>query len=95
MTLCLVTGTVVASQKSEALRRSRLLIVHPIDAQGRRIGRKDQLALDPGLDAGPGDRVLVAKEGAVVSQLLDPEGAPPMPANVIIIAIVDDWSAEA
>jgi len=94
MTLCEVTGTVVASQKAEPLRRAKLLIVHPIDPEGRRIGRKDQLALDPGFDAGVGDRVMVAKEGAVVAQLMDggQEGAAgATPANVVVVAVVDDW----
>jgi microcompartment protein CcmK/EutM len=96
MTLCEVTGTVVATQKAEPLRRAKLLIVHPIDASGERIGRKDQLALDPGFDAGVGDRVMVAKEGAVVAQLMDGgvEGGPgATPANVVIVAVVDDWEA--
>lgn len=93
MTLCEVTGTVVSTQKAEPLRRAKLLIVHPIDAQGHRMGTKDLLALDPKFDAGVGDRVLVAKEGAVVAQLLDagkPGGAA-TPANVVIVAVVDDW----
>jgi hypothetical protein len=37
---------------------------------------------------------LIAKEGAVVATLLDEAriGAPPTPANVIIVAVVDEWS---
>ncbi|MEM7786140.1 MAG: hypothetical protein AAF594_00300, partial [Bacteroidota bacterium] len=61
---------------------------------GAEAGRAEEVALDPGLDAGLGDAVLVAKEGAVVAGLLDTEsGVRPTPANVVIVAIVDDWTA--
>jgi microcompartment protein CcmK/EutM len=91
MILCQVTGTVVASQKSERLRAARMLIVEPVDLAGRLDGSGDMLALDPKCDAGVGDYVLVAKEGDVVKQLMDEESGERTPANVIIIAVVDDW----
>ncbi|GIV61989.1 MAG: hypothetical protein KatS3mg044_0855 [Rhodothermaceae bacterium] len=91
MYLCKVTGTVVAPRKDERFRPTKLLIVHPVDLEGNLKGRKDQLALDPGYGAGIGDYVLVAKEGAVVAQLL---GAS-TPANVIVLGVVDNWSVEA
>lgn len=89
MTLCKVTGTVVASRKAEALRPAKLLIVRPVDTDGEIMGEKDMLALDPRYGAGVGDYVLVAKEGAVVSQLME---AADVPANVVILGVVDDWS---
>ena len=94
MQLCHVTGTVVASRKHEALRRGKMLVVQPIDEDGNLLGNKDLLALDPGFDAGIGDNVLVAKEGQVVAQLMDSGNSSdtPTPANVVIIAVVDDWS---
>lgn len=93
MTLCQVTGTVVSTQKSARFRSSKLLVVHPVDSAGERIGTKDLLALDPKFDAGVGDFVLVAKEGAVVAQLMGDADLPGgTPANVIITAVVDDWS---
>lgn len=93
MDLCRVVGTVVASQKSERLRRAKLLVVQPIGLDGEPVKPPDQMALDPGFDAGVGDVVLVAKEGAVVQQLMDGEELPrPVtPANVIIIGVVDEW----
>lgn len=90
MMLCRVTGTVVATKKREEFRPTKLLIVHPIDEEGRVSGVRDMLALDPQYGAGIGDVVLVAKEGAVVEQLLDG----PAPANVIVLGVVDDWSYE-
>lgn len=93
MQLCEVTGNVVSTRKNERLREAKLLIVHPIDLEGRRTGTSDMLALDPKFDAGTGDVVMVAREGAVVAQLMDEAGVQlaGTPANVIIIGVVDDW----
>ena len=96
MILCRVTGTVVATVKAERLRASRLLLVRALGLDGRLADRPEEVALDPGLDAGIGDTVLVVKEGAVVADLfdagLDP-GTPATPANAVIVAVVDDWTA--
>ena len=89
MTLCQVTGSVVATRKHEGFRPAKLLIVHPVGLDGQPRGRRDLLALDPHFGAGVGDYVLVAQEGAVVAQLL---GADDVPTNAIIIGVVDDWS---
>ena len=91
MLLCKVTGTVVATRKQEAFRPAKLLVVHRVDAKGNLDGEKDMLALDPRYGAGVGDYVLVAKEGAVVAQLMETDG---VSANVIIIGVVDDWTYE-
>ena len=50
------------------------------------------LAIDPGYGAGMGDTVLVAKEGSIVKQLMNGKD---VPANVVILGVVDGWSAEA
>lgn len=91
MLLCKVTGTVVATRKQEAFRPAKLLVVHRVDAEGNLDGEKDMLALDPRYGAGVGDYVLVAKEGAVVAQLMEADG---VSANVIIVGVVDDWTYE-
>ncbi len=88
MFLCRVTGTVVATRKHENLRLAKLLIVETVDATGDRSDGRDHLALDPGFGAGVGDMVLVAREGAVVSQTMD---GVDVPANVVILGVVDDW----
>lgn len=93
MYLCKVTGTVVATRKLSAFRTSKLLVVHPVDVQGDPKGVNDMLALDPKYGAGVGDYVLVAREGAVVQQLL--EGDDGIAANVVIVGVVDDWSYDA
>lgn len=94
MYLARVTGAVVASQKQPSLTGQRLLVVRPLDLDGGLRDATEDIALDPGLSAGVGDAVLIAKEGAVVATLLDAHrpDAPPTPANVIIVAVVDEWS---
>ena len=96
MHLCRVTGAIVATQKANRLHSRRLLTVERIDLSGEPTGRPEDVALDPGLDAGEGDIVLVAKEGAVVADLFDrdlPKGELATPANVVIVAVVDEWTA--
>lgn len=93
MQLCRVLGSVVSSRKDPRLRESRLLLVARLGLDGQPLGGAEEVALDPGLDAGEGDLVLVAKEGAVVSDLFDQDAAqPPMPANVVVVAVVDEWT---
>lgn len=93
MQLCRVLGSVVSSRKAPRLRESRLLVVTRIGLDGEPTGAADEVALDPGLDAGEGDVVLIAKEGAVVADLFDRDAdGPPMPANVVIVAVVDEWA---
>ena len=91
MILCKVTGTIVATRKHDALRKGRLLVVQPVALDGHPTATRDLLAIDPHLGAGEGDTVLVAKEGAVVAQLLDSKH---VPANAIIVGIVDDWAVQ-
>ncbi len=98
MILCRVVGSVVATVKNERLPQTRLLLVQAIGIDGQPLGRAEEVALDPGLDAGVGDTVLVAKEGAVVADLFDrnaPPEALPTPANVVIVAVVDAWTGAA
>ena len=92
MYLCKVTGTIVSARKDEHFRGSKLLVVHPVDVFGELDGEMDMLAIDPGFGAGLDDGVLVAREGAVVRQLMKSDN---VPANVVILGVVDDWSYEA
>lgn len=96
MQLCRVLGAVVSSRKDARLRASRLLVVARIGLDGAPTGAAEEVALDPGLDAGEGDVVLVAKEGAVVSDLFPTaDGERAVPANVVVVAVVDDWTPRA
>ena len=70
MTLCKITGTLVATQKNEHLKPTKILIAQPIDLSGMPIGR-DILAIDS-VDAGVGDTVLVIQEGQGAAQFPSP-----------------------
>ena len=84
MILCKVTGTLVATQKNEQLKSQKLLIVQPVDLQGKSIGR-DIIALDS-VDAGLNDTVLVIQEGQGAAQVL---GNKKIPVHSVIVAVVD------
>jgi microcompartment protein CcmK/EutM len=84
MTLCKVTGTIVATQKKEQLKGKRILICQPIDLDGKEIGR-DILALDS-VDAGVNDTVLVVQEGQAAAQILKQKD---VPVHSVVVAVVD------
>ena len=84
MTLCKITGTLVATQKNEHLKPTKILIAQPIDLSGMPIGR-DILAIDS-VDAGVGDTVLVIQEGQGAAQVL---GNKNIPVHSVIVAVVD------
>lgn len=85
MTLAIVKGNVVSTQKNSQLVGYKLLIVHPIDLENNLIGEKDVVALDF-VDAGIGDTVLLVQEGKAVQQLL---GHRKSPVHSVIVAVVD------
>ena len=89
MILCTVSGTIVSTQKNPALKDQKLLIVQPIDLDGKPIGR-DILAIDQ-VDAGVGDRVLIIQEGAGAQQILKRKD---VPVHSVVVAVVDDMSVE-
>jgi microcompartment protein CcmK/EutM len=89
MTLCKVTGTLVATQKTPSLREYKLLIVQPIDLDGKSIGR-DVIAIDQ-VDAGVGDRVLIIQEGSGAQQMLKRKD---VPVHSVVVAVVDDLSVD-
>ena len=88
MKLGRVTGNVVATVKHGAYVGRALLVVQPLDADGRDEG-SSLLAIDT-VQAGPGDRVLVLREGNGVRQILG--GASP-PVRSLIVGIVDEIEA--
>lgn len=89
MILCRVKGNVVASAKHPSFDGHKVLIVQPIDENGDDIGNSF-LAQDPVL-AGPGDTVLVAREGNCARQIL---GRPEDPFHSVVIGVVDRFSVE-
>ncbi len=80
-----VLAPVVATEKHVFFAGRKLLLVREI-LEGGQAGDRTLVALD-GVQAGVGDRVLVARNGGAVDDVL---GMPDCPANVIIIGHVDE-----
>ncbi len=85
MQLGKVIGTVVATQKHEALQGIKLLIVQPVTPDGTAKGRA-VVAVDGTAMAGPGETVFVigGREGALVLEKWF------TPVDHGIVGIVDD-----
>ena len=81
-----VVGRLWASRQAGALDGRKLLLVRPLAASGRP-GARLIVAVD-GLDAGPGDRVLVAR-GSRVRDVTVGEG---VADKDIVVGIVDDMT---
>lgn len=79
-----VTGTVVSTVKHYKLEGRKLLLVQPLDLEGRKQG-KPLLAIDS-VDAGVGDRVLVVTEGRCASMAL---GRKQGPVDAAVVGVVD------
>ena len=84
MILCRVSGSVVATEKQEALRGRKILLVRPVTPGGGAAG-EEFIALDDA-DAGPGDLVLVVRQGEAAAQIL---GRDDVPARSVVVAVVD------
>jgi ethanolamine utilization protein EutN len=84
-----VLGNVVSTQKNEKFEGSKLLLVQPLDLRGEPRGTP-VLAID-GVDAGPGERVLLVQEGKA-AQLVMGKGTAAVDAAVV--GIVDAVEAQ-
>ena len=84
MILCKVVGDVYATVKSPHFEGSKILIVQPLDTDLSPKGAT-LLALDR-VDAGPGDTVLVNKEGGSARIIYK---NPNIPVQAVIVAVVD------
>jgi ethanolamine utilization protein EutN len=85
MFLARVVGEVVATIKHAHLRGDKLLLVRREQADGSPVG-SPMIAVDT-VDAGPGDRVLVADEGNAAAQVLRRARGP---VRTVIVGVVDD-----
>jgi microcompartment protein CcmK/EutM len=86
MQLAKVVGTVVASQKETSLEGLKLLLVRPVDEEGREIG--NHVVAADAVGAGPEEMVLIAAgSSARQTRLTDKR-----PVDAVIMAIVDSWS---
>jgi ethanolamine utilization protein EutN len=82
-----VVGRLWASRQAEALAGQKLLLVRPLGATGR--GARLIVAVDA-LDAGPGDRVLVARG----SRVRDVTVGPAIADKDVVVGIVDGTTPE-
>ena len=84
MTLARVCGTVVSTAKINDLEGLKLMIVHPINPDGKLTG-KQIIAVDT-VQAGIGDDVLIIDEGGSAGIML---GMSSQAIRTVIAAIVD------
>lgn len=85
MQLALVVGSVVATRKEESLAGLKLLLVRPVDEEGK-AGSTLLVAADA-VGAGPGEVVLVAS-GSSARQT---RATDKRPVDAVVMAIVDSW----
>jgi len=84
MILARIKGNVVATKKHPCFTGHRLLIAQPIDEAGTDKG--DSFLAFDSVRAGPGDVVLIQREGNTARQIL---GTPNDPFHSVIVGIVD------
>jgi ethanolamine utilization protein EutN len=89
MRLCRVKGTVVSTAKHPVYEGQKLLVVQPVDEQGREQGHSF-LAVDR-VQAGEGDLVLVNSEGNGARQLIPIQL---LPIRSLILGVVDQVDAK-
>ena len=81
-----VVGNVWGTRKHPSFKGRRLLLVKPIDPMtGESIGDA-VMAMDGGVQSGPGSIVLVVDEGGSARGIIKDEGAP---VRTVVCAIVD------
>ena len=85
MILAEVVGNVVSTEKHPHYRGYKILIVQPVDPDGKAKGRSF-LAVD-GVQAGVGDRVLILDEGGSARLILGDEKA--VTIRAVVAAVVD------
>ena len=85
MQLARVIGNVAATVKAAEYAGRRLLLVRPEAADGQ-LTAQSYIAIDL-VDAGPGDRVLLMREGSSVRDLVGNDNAP---IHAAVVGIVDE-----
>ena len=85
MQLARVVGAVVATRKEASLQGLKLLVVKPLDEEGRETG--NALVAADAVGAGPDEVVLIAA-GSSARQT---EATDKRPVDAVVMAIVDSW----
>ena len=84
MLIARVVGELVATQKHPSHEGRKLLLVQPLNLDGS--NRGDAVVALDGVDAGIGDRVLVATEGFSAMTAV---GRPQSPIDMAVIGFID------
>ena len=90
MLVARVIGNVVATQKNAKLEGAKLLVVQPLDLDGKDRGAT-VTAID-GADAGPGDRVLLVQDGKAAQLVL---GKGTSAIDAAVVGVVDALDLES
>ena len=86
MQLARVVGSVVATRKEESIMGLRLLVVRPLDEEGKETG--NAIVSADAVGAGPDEIVLIAA-GSSARQTVATDKRP---VDSVIMAIVDSWN---
>jgi ethanolamine utilization protein EutN len=89
MLIARVIGDVVATQKHASHEGCKILLVQPLNLDGS--DRGDALVAMDAVDAGVGDRVLLATEGFAAMTSV---GRPRSPIDMSVIAVIDSVNLE-
>lgn len=88
MQLAKVVGNVVSTRKEPSLDGLRLMVVRPVDEEGKATGL--HLVAADAVGAGPDEMVLIASgSSARQTQATDKR-----PVDAVIMAIVDSWTVD-
>jgi ethanolamine utilization protein EutN len=85
-----VVGRLWASRQAGTLTGQKMLLVRPLTASGRP-GERLIVAVETGLGAGPGDRVIVARG----SRVRDVTVGETVADKDVVIGVVDDLTVDA
>ena len=89
MLLARVVGDVVSTVRNRFYKGHKLLMLENINLQGETVGNT-YIGIDK-VDAGPGDLVLVNREGSGARQLLNNDH---IPIQSVIVGVVDGMHVE-
>jgi ethanolamine utilization protein EutN len=85
-----VIGRVWATAKHDTLEGRKILLVRPLDHEGRSVRSAAYLAIDS-VGAGAGERVLVLDEGNGAGQVL---GLDAPPVRTVVVGVIDEVRSE-
>ncbi len=85
MQLAKVVGTVVSTRKEESINGLKLLVVRPLDEEGKEIG--NAVVSADAVGAGPDEIVLIAAGSSARQTVVTDK----RPVDSVVMAIVDSW----